>query len=384
MKLFFGNSVGQIIALALYPYIARFYFPADFSSFGFMSSLTMILAVFATGQFHTALLNPDREEEVHSLIGLSTVLVTIFSVVTFIVLFIYDKSLVLVPFYLFVYSLFEIQKMYFIRKKLYSESAYSQIIFRLFGNGAKLLPPAVGLKSNGLILTEIFSLCLVVIYGFKKSVFNFKWDKETFNKYKSFPMFQTFTMAVNLLILDFPILFWVDKFPKEDLGYFVIGQKLIVLPALVVSNAIQNASVHNFLESRNPLSTYLRQTLSVVTLGMICSLIFYFYGGDLLSNILGPKWSNGAHVFGLLSLLVITKLVFATTQATFVLRGVTKRTLFLRSLQVYLLIFLFNPKIGFYESLKFYILLDMTFDAIHMIWAGFIIRPPFLFRQQPK
>jgi O-antigen/teichoic acid export membrane protein len=81
-KLFLGNSLGQVITLALYPYIAHFYMPEDFSKFGFIVSLTTLLAVFATGQFHTALLNTKEETEARSLIGLSTIMVTWVSIIS--------------------------------------------------------------------------------------------------------------------------------------------------------------------------------------------------------------------------------------------------------------------------------------------------------------
>jgi len=383
-KLFLGNSVGQVIALALYPYIARYYFPEDFSTFGFMTSLTMVLSVFATGQFHTALLNPEDEEEANSLIGLATVSVTIFSLLTIAFFSIYNRSLLIISVYLFVYSLFEIQKMYFIRHKYYNQSAVSQVSFRLIGNGGKLLPIVVPLKSFGLILSEILALCLVVGYGIKRSVFKLRWNKETFIKYKSFPLFHSLTMAMNLLILDFPILFWIGKFNKEDLGYFVMGQKLIILPALVVSNAVQNSSVHSLLSSKAPFRDYLKQALILVCIGLGCSVLFNLFGGAVLVKMLGTKWSQGEQVFSLLALLIITKLIFATTQAIFVLRGITRRTLSLRAVQVGILILCIGPSNNFYESLKKYIIIDMAFDVILIIWAGFIIRSPFVFRQQPK
>ena len=82
-KLFLGNSFGQIIALALYPYIARFYLPEEFSIFGYIVSLTVILSVFATGQFHTALLNPEDEDEFEDLVGLATSWVMVSSFIIF-------------------------------------------------------------------------------------------------------------------------------------------------------------------------------------------------------------------------------------------------------------------------------------------------------------
>jgi O-antigen/teichoic acid export membrane protein len=378
-KLFLGNSLGQVITLALYPYIAHFYMPEDFSKFGFIVSLTTLLSVFATGQFHTALLNTKEETEARSLIGLSTIMVTWVSIISAIFFLLYDLSLILVSVYLFAYSLNEIQKMYFIREKMYTASSISQVSFRLVGNGGKLLPSFIVLKSTGLVVSEITSLCIVVSYGLKKSVFNWKWHSGTFHKYRHFPIFQSITVAMNLVILDFPILFLSTRFDKFALGCFVMGQKLIVLPAIIVSNAIQSSTIHSFLESKTPFRSYVKLVLSLMLLGLVGYFAFSQIGAQILSLVLGNQWSGGAEIFTLLSLLFITKFAYAISQATFVLRNVTKRTFLIRSFHLGILFFLITTHLSFYETLKLYIIIDMIFDMILILLAGYVIRPPFRF-----
>lgn len=379
-KLFLGNSFGQIIALALYPYIARFYLPEEFSIFGYIVSLTVILSVFATGQFHTALLNPEDEDEFEDLVGLATSWVMVSSFIIFLFFIFFRPDLWIVGFYLFIYSLFEIEKMCFIRNKQFNESSLTQVVFRLLGNGGKLLPQLINLKSLGLTLSEIISLMIVVSYGIKKKIFHFKFKITTLKKYLHFPLIQSFTVAINLLILDYPILVLGKRFSQIDLGYFVMGQKLIILPAIVISSAVQNSTVHNLLKSPLPQRHFFKICFLLFFIGLFGSVIFNFIGLDVLKLALGSRWTSAGQVFTLLSLLFATKFISSIVQATFVLKMATKIPFVIKVFQLIALFFLITPDHNFYDSLKLYVLIDMLVDIFLAIWAGFIIRPPFVFR----
>ncbi len=380
-KLFFGNSTGQIIAFCLYPYIANFYTPEAFSLFGFMTSVTVLLSVFATGQLHTAALNPTDNSEAENLIGISCSLVLISSILSFLYFILFRPSLCLISIYLFLYSIFEIQKMALLRKKLFNQSVSVQLGFRMAGNGLKLVPYLVGYQAIGLILSEITSLFMILIYGFKKSFFHFSFNFNVLKKYINFPLFQTFTIAINLIILDFPILFWKGHFKELEIGYFVMGQKLIVLPALIISNAFQSATVHDLLGHKKPIHFFIKNVILFVFLGAVATILFHMFGTDILVKLLGRNWANGSEIFELLSYALVVKLVYATAQSVFVLKGMTKAPLMIRSLQFVIMLSIISFDFNFYESIKLYIIIDIIFDFILLTLAGFNIRPPFIFRE---
>lgn len=380
-KLFFGNSLGQVIALALYPIVARFYTPEDFSKFGFIVSLTVILSIFATGQFHMALLNPEDDEEAKKLVGLSVSFVTIFSVISGIIIYFLKPDMWIVPVFLFFYCLYEIERMVFIRYQSYNSSAFTQILNRGLSNGSKLIPSLVKLGSFGLIISEIIPLLLLVLYGMRKKLLHFSFDLKVLKKYITFPAIYSFTVSMNFLAQDFPILIWAASFPKEEIGYFVMGQKLIVIPALVISNAVQNSTVHQLLKSMQPLRYFLKISGALFLMGASGSLMFSWFGNDILLFLLGGDWTSGASIFNLLSFLFATKFITSLTQSVFVLRKMTYIPFGVRLLQVLILLFLVYPTGDLYNSLKTYILIDILTDLSLGICAGFLIRTPFVFRK---
>lgn len=380
-KLFLGSILGQGIALALYPSIARLYSPEDFSKFGFIFSLTSIISVFATGQLHTAVMNPKSDEEAKGLIGLACSFVAVFSILSFIVLYFVDPSLSVVGIYLFFFSLFEIERFYLIRLKNYNLSALAQFFFRLSGNAGKLLPFFVSLNSMGLVLSELLALIMVVVHAFSNKIFHFSFDLKLLRKYISFPVFHSSTMGLNLLISDFPILFWITKYSADGIGYFVMAQKLLVVPAIVASQALQNSTVHQLLESKQPLKHFMKTIFLMLTVASLGVVSFHFVGVEVISTLLGPKWSPGGPLFMLLSFLFLSKFSSALIQAVFTLKNSTKLLFCIRLTQFGTLFFLNLASLDFYESLKFYVIIDVLFEILLLLTAISILKPPFTFRQ---
>ena len=363
-KLLTGNSVAQVASLLFYPYIARLYSPEDFSNYGFIFSTVAVLSVFATGQFHLAFLNPTDESEVNKLIGVSTVCSLIFTAVFAFYVLVFVPHLWVMPIYLLLYSLFDIQRMVFIRKKAFTETLYAQSTYRIFGNLFKLAPPMVAVKSLGMVLSEIVSLVMVLSYGVFKKTFRFSFDLATFKKYRHFPLFQTFSMATSIVINDFPVLLWTTLHDKTFIGYYVLGQRLLIIPCQVLANAIQNSSIHHLLESQHLRREITKLFLGLLGLGLTASLAFLFIGEDLLALFLGKKWSMEGDVFKLMALLFPTKFMIVSSQALLVLKNKTGLVLMTRLLQLGVVSLTLVAGMDFYQSLTLFILTDVIFDII--------------------
>lgn len=372
--LFFSNVFGQLVALALYPYIARFYLPEDFSRFGFIVSLTIFISIFATGQFHAAVLNPKSEEEADKLVGLSTLLVIVSTILSLLYSILFDLSLLILPFYLFLYSMNEIAKMVYVRRKAFAVSAATQVSFRVLGNSIKLLPLLIAFKSFGLVFSEVFSLLLINLYSLKEKVFNLQFNIDVLKKYWKFPAVQTFTIALGLLISDFPILFWINKFSGEQLGHFVMAQKLLITPALVFSLAIQNSSVHHYLKSKNQLKFYLSLMTGTTILGLIGFLFINLFGDFIINFVFKGSWTEGVDIYKSVSILFLTKLGLMVTQATIVLKNEVKTSFLLRGLQLIILFVFLNSESNFLHALQVYVGLDITVDLLLILRASILIK----------
>lgn len=379
-KIFAGNSIGQLLALLLYPYIARSYAPEDFSKFGFIFSFVSILAVFGTGQFHAAFFNPETEDEVDKLYGLSIFSILSFSILALIGFLVFRRDLLVIPVYLFLYGVFDIQRVFLIRKKAYSDIFLNQILFRGFGNGGKLLPIMINQKYFGLVLSEILSLVLLLIINLYKFPVKIAWNYELFKKYKSFPFYHTLTMGTYILLNDFPILVWSMTYNKSELGFYVVAQRLMIMPVQVIGAAIQNSIIHHFVKSKNPYTQLFKISSWLFLLGIFTTLFFVLFGNQLMTLVLGANWRGGEEVFVWISFVFGPKLVLSLTQAVLVLRNSSKLVLSVRSIQIIILLVLTSLKLDFMTAFKSFILIDISADILLSIIAFKLIKPPFVFR----
>lgn len=368
-KIFAGSSVAQAITLLLYPYIARLYTPQDFSRFGFIFSLIAIISVFATGQFQAALLIPESDDEVDELVGLSFFFICVSSILVLLFFIFYDRSLLIAPIFLFVYSLFDVQRMLYIRKQAYNETFISQILYRGLGNAGKLLPPFVNLGHIGLAVSELLSLLCVTIYGFTKFKFKIGFNKKLIHKYKIFPLYHTLTMGTYILLNDFPILVWSSIYDKTLLGYYVMGQRLLIVPIQVVGNAIQGSTIHNILGTSHPRKELGRIITGLLFLGMTGSIFFYLVGESLITYILGPKWIGGIFVFKCMSLIFASKLILSVTQTILTVHNSSKAILLTRATQILILLLATILKLEFEVAFLFFIFVDIGADAFLSVLA---------------
>lgn len=372
--LYSGNILAQLITFGLYPYVARLYNPTDFSNFGFIVSLTTFLTIFSTGQLHSVILNPRSEEEIDSLIGTSTVLVLISVLIVLFITFSFFRNLWTLPFYLLLFSLFEIQKMVLVKRKAYSTSSLMQVSFRAVGNGTKITTFFASIGSLGLVLSEICALICVVAYGVRDRIFNIQFKRSILQKYWRFPVFQTVTISVVLLIADFPILFWKPYFSPSEIGFFAMGQRLLITPALVMSLAVQNSSAHAYLKSQNKLKFYLSLIIITSLFGFLAFSGSYLLGDYIFPIFLGGKWIAGTESFKVLSFLFVIKFGSLITQGTYVLNHEIKSSFILRFIHLVFLFFILKLGLSFLSMLKLYVVLDLVIEILLIIRMCILIK----------
>ena len=70
LTLMTGTTIAQAIPIAISPILTRIYTPEDFGVFALYMSIVSIISVVATGGYEMALMLPQDDEDVKSLVKL--------------------------------------------------------------------------------------------------------------------------------------------------------------------------------------------------------------------------------------------------------------------------------------------------------------------------
>jgi O-antigen/teichoic acid export membrane protein len=361
-RLLAGNSAGQVLALLLYPSIARLYGPAEFAAFGFVTSLAVFLSQLGTGQFHSAVLRPRDAESAGALLGSSLACLALLTgLLAAVTAWRGDHLAALAP-YVFLLGMFEIQKSALLRLQDFKRISAAVFGFRLGGNALKLAPVLAIRGTTGLVVSEVAALAVVVALNLRQLVRLLRWDARVLREYGTFAVLQTGNILLLLLLADLPILFWRERFSPTDIGHFVMGQKLILVPVIVVGQAVYNATIHGLLAATFPRAAYQRSAAILLTGGAILALLCYAFSASLAGVILGRTWDGGQDVFQILAISCLTKPVASLAQGIFIQ---AKRSFWPFALRLtQLLVLVLSSGSDFTSALWTFILLDLTVDLV--------------------
>lgn len=377
-KLIAGNVAVQVITLLFYPILGRIYTPADFGMLGVVSSLSVVLSIFASGQLHFAF--PQLEEnsqDSRRLLKLSF-LYTLCCVLLIFILsmagvfnFLFQHSSLyislLIPIFTLAYASSEIMKMWLVHLRKYTVNSIVVSSNRLLSNCLKVLAP----KSIGLIHSEVISNFMAVIVALKASKVSFRGLGEVrslLKKYYYYPLFFTFGSLAQSLQQELPVFMFKRFFDSDTVGLYVLANKFTVQSVLLVSNSLilvlANKKDQNTLSRiKNELKTIFKFTFPLALLIFVFLSIF---GEKFFLMFLGHKWHGVGEISAYLSLLLFPKMIFIPLHAEILRSGRVKLITILRLIQILGAISLFLVLSGYEFSfvLKGYVIYDFCSDII--------------------
>ena len=92
--LFGGASLAQAIPIAVSPILTRIYTPEEFGLLALFVALTSIPSIISSGRYEQAILLPKDEESAINIFALCLLLISLTSVISFVVILIFDDIIV--------------------------------------------------------------------------------------------------------------------------------------------------------------------------------------------------------------------------------------------------------------------------------------------------
>ena len=369
-KLLSSTFLIQITSLLLYPFITRTWDPETFGQFSYVVSIGSVISIFASGQFHVAGMAEKDNDISEMLFSAAKTTGMIFGIALLVFAVIFSKGIFwyLLPFFMVVFLIFEIERMKSIRNSQINNLSIAQILSRISSNLIKLIPG----PGYILLISEIsgsFIGVLTLKRSNLKEVFKFpKMDFDVLKKYHKYPLFYSLNLGAQMLCLEIPaIILGMDQ-KHYMVGIYGICQRLMIQPMTSISNNVFSALFSVPLTSDERLRKSLKIALIAITGGICLKIGFEIFGHLLLKKYLGAKWEAGSDFFYLFSFILITKSLTSITLANYISTYTLERSIILRSIQVAVIIsaYYFCGK-DVYLFFKLFVTIDIVFDLICFI-----------------
>ena len=266
--LIFGTVLAQLIPIALQPILRRIYTPEEFGLFAVYLSLIGMVVVAANLRYESTIVLPEDDDNASNLIVGGFFISLVFSLVFFILLFLFGDNLIqllslpkdiskwlyVLPFSVFVISCSRILNFWLTRKKAFKASAVNKVARR----SSEGVIQTVGntFLSSGLIIGNIIgdtvnlfvSILQSIKYGLNFKAYKISITKQQLKKYIDFPKYSTIPTLLNSISLFLPVIIINQFYSQEVTGYFDLSRQMLALPLALVSMAVSQVLIQKVVE----------------------------------------------------------------------------------------------------------------------------------------
>lgn len=328
-----GTLGGQVIGFLLIPIITRLYGPELYGIWGVFISLVSMLTPLITLSYSNAIVLPKDEGEAISLMQVSIFIASLFSIILFIVFFLFSNKilyflnievltnyLVILPLLMLLIALREIMQSYLLRIKEFKIVSFSSFNQSLFTYGGQALV--------GKFYPSIFSLILFYGVGFFVNILIFLYSKKLslkflyliksnnyrnlLIKYKDFPLYRAPQIFFNSLSYSFPVLILTSMFGVKAAGFYTLTRTVLSLPVTLIGNSVQSVFYPHFndliLKKKESYTLLRKSTLNIAIFSFIPFSIIFLYGPEIFSIGFGEAWSEAGEYAKWLSILLYSTL----------------------------------------------------------------------------
>lgn len=310
-KLASGAGVGQVVVLASTPILTRLYGPDSFGVSATFVALLSFIDVVSSLRYELAIPLPEREEEASSILHLCFSLVLITALITFVVIYgwtgkvtefagIEDHKwlLFLMPIAVLASGFYQPLNYYMIRKerfgdiaRIYTERSLvstitSMLLFRL---------GPIGLV-GGTVISQIgaclsIAKCRLVRLRLRKLV-DICAIRQGMRRYYKFGLMTTPSSFISVLGAQAPVLLIAYYFGKSDVGQFALAQKLIVLPASLISSSFSQvflSKASSYPKGKGLLRVMVKFSRRLLIAALVAALLISV-GARWIPLVVGARW----------------------------------------------------------------------------------------------
>jgi len=365
-----------VVAIAL-PIITKLFSASILGKYQLLISIITIFGVISCFKYEMAIVLPEKDNIASNVLILCLLALSSFCLILLLIFYLTNGVLLkalnaenlidtfwLIPIGVFFFGLFEIIKYSLLRKKLFNLFSKAKVY--------QVLSTQLLMIIFGLMNPSFISLFLAFISGhfistavfLKKSLMKIKPTKNiqiftVAKKFKKFPFFNTPMVFANTLSNELPVFFLATYFSSETLGYFLLANRLIVIPMNLIGTSInkvyfQKASETFNTNKKNLFALYVNTTKKLILLGMPPLFVFYFSSDFIVDLIFGDKWVVTGQMMKIIAITAFFKFITSPIGTSFTIIN--------------------KQDIAFYLTflsfvLRFFIMLNFHYSISSLFWA---------------
>lgn len=325
--IFTGNVIAQAIPFLVEPVIARIYSPSDFAVLSVYLSVANLFSIIATGRYELAIMLPKDDKKSINLIGVSLIISLIISVLSLLVVLIFNSQicsvlhnddvssyLYLVPLSVLSVGWYQTFNYWNSRKKRFRNVAYSKTTQSIVTAGGSIGLGTAGMIPSGLVLSQIggqffsfFPLLRSFLKNDRKELKNITKNdmKAVAYEYRDFPRINSLHAFCDVMKQSAEVFFLSFFYLKEKVGLHSRTLRLLFAPSAIIGSAIgqvfyQKASA--CYQEKGDLQKLVKKVLlSMSFIAVPAYLMVALWGDDLFAWFLGEPWRQAGEFGQLLT-----------------------------------------------------------------------------------
>ncbi|MCK4922407.1 MAG: oligosaccharide flippase family protein [Bacteroidales bacterium] len=311
-----ATSIGQAIALLIYPVLSRIYAPAEHGLFALYMSIISVTAIMSTGKYELSVMLPEKDKDGASIAVLSIIISFVFSIFLFILISFFgenfsillgnpnlEKWLWFVPLSTFLIGIFQSLIYWSNRKKRYKKIAGANLSQSLSNSAVKISTSTIMSGGGGLIVGAISGQiigALVFLHKLFKSdnaffrKVNVSKLRELAKRYILFPKYNMIHYLTNNLSSSLPIFVLSSFFSPEKVGFYSFGFMMINRPMNLLSGSFTQVFSQRTIEMFNK-GQFISKDVKKFVLRLLFIAILPFslaavFGPAIFDFVFGDNW----------------------------------------------------------------------------------------------
>ena len=323
-KLVSGTVVAQGAGICLTPIITRIFSPEIYGVASVFLSIISALLIISCLRYELAIMLPKDDKDAGAILLLCILILTGISLlcIPFILLFgdtlavllgnaAVKEYLFLIPLAVFIDGLYLAFRYWNTRRKRFGTQAITQALQSISGSSLKLgfgvcgfvSPGALiisGIAGNGIGAVILIFQVVRADFSLIKQSFSLKNIWRQANRYKKFPLLETWSGLINTVSWQLPVLMFTSFFSSTVAGLYSLGFQMLQLPGSLIGSSIsqvfyQRANVEKYSGRLNLIVEEVASVL--IILSVLPFMILGIIGGDLFSLVFGSEWyESGVYV----------------------------------------------------------------------------------------
>lgn len=390
--LFGGNTLGQAIALLIYPLLTRLFTDADFGAYSLFLSITGVLVIIGTGRYEEALVIAKDEKETRSLFSFAAKWLLIFSLLIFFVLLFFKDQILsifhaetissfwyLIPIALFFTGITYLCNDLLVRLKQFKRIAAANLTTNISASVLKAAAGFLSFGGAGIIVSHIGSyICTGFLYlkHAKKYFIVGEWrlQKKTAAQYSDFPKYNTGRTLVSYLTSNAPFLLLTATFGESPLGLLSLAM-IIFRPVNLVAGSLFSVfyekitSLKNDKKSIKPLLTQYWSKAALLAIPLL--IVAWFVAPWVFRVVFGEMWIKSAYYFRMLLPWILAVIWVAPVKFIPIVFGKQKPAFYIEiicfAVQIFTLIAAIYLK-NFDLAIQLFALINFVFNILLLGW----------------